>query len=112
VWPRHLAPDDADLGAAHLLLTPVDVRDLLTGIEVGSGGVIDALDLDQAGLGVGRVAATLITQVATPMRQSRSVSRVHRQSEVSGGLSRVAWVHRVRSRSWALSGWSPGFALT
>lgn len=99
MWPRHLAPDDADLGAAHLLLAPVDIRDPLAGIEavfrvnprpshvvpgsrnvLGSSGVIDALDLDQAGLGVGRVAATLITQVATPMERLRSVSRVHRRS--------------------------------
>lgn len=33
MWPRHLAPDDADLGAAHLLLTPVDIGDPLAGVE-------------------------------------------------------------------------------
>jgi hypothetical protein len=92
VWPGHLAPDDADLGAAHLLLTPVDIRNPLAQVEavsrvnprfphvmsgssnvLGSSGVIDALDLDQAGLGVGVVATTLIAQVATPREQSPSV---------------------------------------
>lgn len=36
MWPGHLAPDDADLGAAHLLLTSVDVRDPLAGVEAAS----------------------------------------------------------------------------
>ena len=36
MWPRHLAPDDADLGAAHLLLPPVDIRDLLAQVEAAS----------------------------------------------------------------------------
>ena len=31
--PGHLAPDDADLGAAHLLLSPVDIRNLLAKVE-------------------------------------------------------------------------------
>jgi hypothetical protein len=33
MWPRHLAPNDADLGAAHLLLAPVDIRHLLAQVE-------------------------------------------------------------------------------
>ena len=36
MWPCHLAPDDADLGAAHLLLAPVDIRDLLAQVEAVS----------------------------------------------------------------------------
>jgi len=113
VWPRHLAPDDPDLGAAHLLLAPIDIRNPLAGIEavfrvnprpshvvsgsrnvLGSSGVIDALDLDQAGLGVGVVAATLVTQVATPMLSLPSVSRSFKASKfaiffiLSPGISR------------------------
>jgi hypothetical protein len=60
-----LAPDHADLGATDLLLSPVDIRHLLAKVEVGSGGVIDALDLDQARLRVGSVPATLVAEVAT-----------------------------------------------
>lgn len=92
-----LAPDHSDLGTADLLLSLVDVGDLLAEIEAvwlsepgthtqtspkscsddvrGSVGVVDTLDLDQAGAGVGDMSATLVGQVATPMnylRQSRS----------------------------------------
>lgn len=63
--PCDLAPDHADLGATDLLLATVDIGDLLAKVEVGGGGVIDALDLDQACLGVGDVATTLIAQVAS-----------------------------------------------
>lgn len=34
---------------------------------LGSIGVINTLDLDQAGLGVGGAAATLVGEVATPV---------------------------------------------
>ena len=112
MWPCHLAPDDADLGAAHLLLTPVDIRDLLAQVEaasfvndgpparwdpslrdvLGTRGVIDALNLDEARLGVGVVAATLVAQVATPITQSPSVSfdSIHGRFRAA---HRVAWVH-------------------
>lgn len=60
-----LAPDHADLGASDLLLALVDIRDLLAEVEVGSVGVIDALDLDQARLGVGCVSVALVAQVTT-----------------------------------------------
>jgi len=60
-----LAPDHADLGAADLLLSPVHVRDLLSEVEGGGVGVIDTLDLDQAGLGVAGPSATLVADVAT-----------------------------------------------
>ena len=33
VWPRHLAPDHADLGSTDLLLAPIDISDLLAEIE-------------------------------------------------------------------------------
>jgi hypothetical protein len=84
--PGDLSPDHPDLGAADLLLSPVDIGDLLAKVEaritvsdglssvvessglnvLGGGGVIDALDLDQAGAGVGCPATTLEAQVATP----------------------------------------------
>lgn len=51
----HFAPDDSDFGPADLLLSFVDICDALAEVEVGGCGVIDAFDLDQACLGVGRV---------------------------------------------------------
>lgn len=60
-----LAPDHSDLGAADLLLRLVDVRDLLAKVEVGSAGVIDALDLDQTRLGVGGVLVPLVAEVTS-----------------------------------------------
>lgn len=87
-----LAPDHSNLGSANFLLSLVDVRNLLAEVEavqssdtavqddivggdlLGSIGVINTLDLDQAGLGVGGAAATLVGEVATPefnLRQSR-----------------------------------------
>lgn len=80
-----LAPDHADLGSTDLLLATVDICDLLAKVEavslvnipslynlqmayhvLGSLGVINTLDLDQTGPGVGVAATTLIAQVATP----------------------------------------------
>lgn len=129
--PGHLAPDDADLGAAHLLLTPVDIRNPLSQVEaisrvnsrpsarpvsgsrnvLGSSGVIDALDLDEAGLGVGGVAATLIAQVATPMQQftvSPSIPSPVGPSSISPS-SPVAFVaSRLISQGLLASGSSSG----
>jgi len=51
----NLAPDHADLGAANLLLAPVNIGDLLAEVEVGGICVINTLDLDQAGARVGDV---------------------------------------------------------
>lgn len=86
-----LAPDDAELGSANLLLGLVDVGDLLAKVEavssvsagsrvdarqrdiLGSVGVVNTLDLDQAGLGVRRVAVTLVGKVTTPVVPSLSV---------------------------------------
>lgn len=56
----HLAPDDADLGAAHLLLCAVDVCDALAEIERSGLGVIDALNLDERGVWVGVALAALV----------------------------------------------------
>lgn len=81
-----LAPDHADLGAANLLLSLVDERDLLAEVEavdrssesgpyyqhklgnlLGSVGAVDTLDLDQARGRVGNVTGTLVGKVATPV---------------------------------------------
>lgn len=48
MWPRNLAPDDSDLGTLDLLLSPVDVSDLLAAVEGGSLGVVNTLKLKQA----------------------------------------------------------------
>jgi hypothetical protein len=79
MWSRHLAPDHPDLGSPNLLLAPVDVGNLLAQVEaatsqypdcmlqrsarenlLGGSSIIDALDLDQAGLRVRGAATTLI----------------------------------------------------
>jgi len=60
-----LAPDHADLSTADLLLTTVDVGNLLAQVEVGGLGVIDTLDLDQAGARGSDVARALVAQVAS-----------------------------------------------
>lgn len=66
----HLAPDDADLGAADLLRGAVDESDALAVVEGGVGGVLDTLDLDQAGVGVGVALATLVAKVAAPVKHA------------------------------------------
>lgn len=65
MWPGDLAPNDPDLGSPLLGLGLVDVCDLLAKVEVGSRGVVNTLDLDQAGLGTDDVATALVAQVAT-----------------------------------------------
>lgn len=60
-----LAPDNADLGAPDLLLAPVDKGDLLAKVEVGGVGVVDTLDLDQAGTRVSGVTRALVAQVTS-----------------------------------------------
>jgi hypothetical protein len=60
-----LAPDHADLGAADLPLCAVDIGDLLAEVEVGALGVIDTLNLDEAGGRGLNVARTLVAQVTT-----------------------------------------------
>lgn len=42
-----LAPDDPDVRATDLTLSPVDESDLLAEVEVGSLGVGNTVDLDQ-----------------------------------------------------------------
>jgi hypothetical protein len=58
---------------------------------LGSSGVIDALDLDQAGLGVGVVATTLIAQVATPREQSPSVFSSIDNRYSGGYIEYIEW---------------------
>lgn len=85
VWSGDLAPDHADLGAADLLLAPVDESNLLAEIEaitnvsiqtdwehsshvdvLGGVGVINTLNLDQAGSRAGGVTRALVAQVTSP----------------------------------------------
>lgn len=85
-----LAPDHPDLGTALLLVSAVDVRDLLPEVEpehlvsIASSlfathhrghlprglRVIDALNLDEARLGVGDVLATGVAHMATPVKSN------------------------------------------
>lgn len=54
VWPGNLAPDNADLGAADLLLSTVDVGDLLAEVEAGK---LSALSFWSRGIGEPYLAA-------------------------------------------------------
>lgn len=65
VWSGDLAPDHADLRAADLLLASVDESNLLAEIEVGGVGVINTLNLDQAGSRAGGVTRALVAQVTS-----------------------------------------------
>lgn len=65
VWPGDLAPDDADLRSTDLLLSAVDVGNLLAQVEVGSRSVVDALNLDQTGAGASDVTGSLVAQVTS-----------------------------------------------
>jgi hypothetical protein len=60
-----LAPDHANVGAADLTLGAVDESDLLAKVEVGGLGVINTLNLDQAGVGSKGVLATLVAEVTS-----------------------------------------------
>jgi hypothetical protein len=73
VRPGDLAPDDADLGAADLLLATVDVGNALAVVEGGSLGVVDALDLDERGVGPDRVLRALERDVLAPVGQHVSM---------------------------------------
>jgi hypothetical protein len=65
-----LAPDHTNVGAADLTLGPVNESDLLAEVEAGGLGVINALNLDQTGVGVGVTLSALVAQVATPVKKS------------------------------------------
>lgn len=65
-----LAPDHPNVGAADLTLGPVNESDLLAEVEAGGLGVLNALNLDQTGVGVGVTLSTLVAQVATPVNKS------------------------------------------
>ena len=62
-----LAPDDTDLGAADLLLATVDVGNALAVVEGGGLGVVNALDLDERGVGPDRVLRALERDVLAPV---------------------------------------------
>ena len=64
-----LAPHDSDLGAADFLGGAVDEGDLLSEVEAGGLGVVDTLNLDQAGVGVGVALASLVAEVTSPVRK-------------------------------------------
>lgn len=64
-----LAPHDSDLGAADLLGGAVNEGDLLSEVEAGGLGVVDTLNLDQAGVGVGVALASLVAEVTSPVRK-------------------------------------------
>lgn len=88
MWPGDLAPDDADLGSTDFLLATVNVGDLLAEVEaivdtsqytysnilviavagdlLGGRGVINTLDLDQAGAGGSDMTRALVAQVTSP----------------------------------------------
>lgn len=65
VWSGNLAPDHSDLSSPDLLLTSVDEGDLLAKVEVGGVGVVNTLNLDQAGTRVGDVTRALVAHVAS-----------------------------------------------
>ena len=66
VCPRHLAPDDTDLRSSNLLLGAVDVCDALAQVERCGLWVLDTLDLDERGVGVGVTLAALVGKVLAP----------------------------------------------
>jgi hypothetical protein len=67
VRPGDLAPDDTDLGAADLGLATVDVGNALAVVEGGGLGVVNALDLDERGVGPDRVLRALERDVLAPV---------------------------------------------
>jgi hypothetical protein len=67
VRPGDLAPDDTDLGAADLSLATVDVGNALAVVEGGGLGVVNALDLDERGVGPDRVLRALERDVLAPV---------------------------------------------
>lgn len=115
-----LAPDDADLGTADLLLAPVDESNLLSEVEaiercqyldrhvkekkpflcgvdiLGGVGVINTLDLDQAGARAGGVTRALVAQVTSP-KPSSSVQNSYRI---------VVSLRAVASRKFDIENWS------
>lgn len=68
-----LAPHDSNLGAADFLGGAVDEGDLLSEVEAAGLGVVDTLNLNQAGVGVGVALASLVAEVTSPVRK-RSIN--------------------------------------
>lgn len=67
VWASDLAPDHADLGAADGALGPVDVGYALAAVELCRLAVIDALELEKGGSGVGVALSPLVGDVLSPV---------------------------------------------
>jgi len=63
VGPGDLAPDDADLGALDGALGAVDVCYALTGVPLCGGGVVNTLELEEGGAGVGVALSSLVGNV-------------------------------------------------
>lgn len=66
--PGDLAPDDSDLRSSNFSLAPVNICDALAKVESRSLLVIDTLDLDERGVGVGVALSALVRKVLAPMR--------------------------------------------
>jgi hypothetical protein len=89
VWPGNLAPDHADLGSADLLLTAIDVGDLLAKVEVGGIDIVYSLNLDQAGAGVSGVTRALVAQVTSLDVKSVASFGRHGDCDLASALSRT-----------------------
>lgn len=74
--PGNLAPDDADLGAADLLLATVDVGNALAVVESGSLGVVNALDLNERGVLPQGVLGALERDVLAPVERKNQLLAV------------------------------------
>lgn len=92
MWSRNLAPDHSYLGSPDLLLSSVDVRDLLAEVEANallvlwpysvlryrsrcSLCVVNTLNLDQASAGVRCSLRPLVAKVLAPFAQSVHMSK-------------------------------------
>jgi hypothetical protein len=86
-----LAPHDSDLGATDLLRGAVDEGDLLSEVEAAGLGVVDTLNLDQTGVGVGVALASLVAEVTSPVRKEVNIRSMRHASFV------VPWMESVES---------------
>lgn len=129
VWSGNLAPNNPDLWSSDLLLCAVDESNLLSEVEannpsvsnpyglvsvcnvLGRVGVVNALDLDQAGTWGSVALSTGVAQVTTPTRYCISIlsctspilpiqSRIFQPYLLSSGNGS----NRLFSRSYGFSG--------
>lgn len=91
--PRDLAPDHTDLASSNLLLGAVDVCDALAQVEGCVLGVLDTLNLDERGVGVGVALAALVRKVLAPAVKKKSpplandvLQSSHRRSGMFGAF--------------------------